>query len=63
MIVFRIRQGMGLDIEYSKDICHVIQDEDGKERLLAFNGLILKLPFCQIYYGDAEYISIMENKE
>jgi len=54
---------MGLDIEYSRDICHITEDEDGQERLLAFNGLILKLPFCQIYYGDAVYIDKPDDNE
>lgn len=50
-IKFRLREGFGLDLEYTEDICHVAIDEDGEEFVLAFNGGIIKLPFCQIYFG------------
>lgn len=56
MILFRVRQGFGLDIEYSEDICHIAADKDGNERVLAFNGGIIKLPFFQIYFGEFGYI-------
>lgn len=56
MILFRLRQGFGLDIEYSEDICHIAADENGKERVLAFNGGIVKLPFFQVYFGDFGFI-------
>lgn len=56
MILFRLRQGFGLDIEYSEDICHIAADSEGNERVLAFNGGIIKLPFFQIYFGEFGFI-------
>ena len=52
MVIFRMRQGLGIDIEYSEDICHIVVDDEGQETVLAFNGGIVKLPFCQIYFGE-----------
>lgn len=53
MILVRLRQGIGFDIEYSEDICHVgVNSSDQKESVVGFHGAIIKLPFFQIYWGD-----------
>jgi hypothetical protein len=52
MILFRPRQGIGLDIEYTQDICHRVVYDDDSDEVLAFNGIIIKLPLCQLYIGD-----------
>ena len=50
MILFNLRQGIGLDIEYNDDIQHTISD--GKEDWsVAFEGIIIKIPFISIYIG------------
>jgi hypothetical protein len=51
MILIRLRQGIGLDIEYNEDIQHTLV-EDGKEVDLEYVGIIIKLPFISIYIGD-----------
>ena len=53
MIVIKLRQGIGLDIEYNEDICHIIEGEkEGEDEFVAFAGVIIKLPFISIYIGD-----------
>lgn len=52
MIMFRLRQGIGLDIEYNEDIVHKVVHSDDSEAFYGFNGMIIKLPLCQIYFGD-----------
>lgn len=52
MLLFRLRQGIGLDIEYTEDIVHRVVYDDNTMEYLAFNGIIIKLPLCQIYFGD-----------
>lgn len=52
MFMFRLRQGIGLDIEYNEDIIHKVAFEDGSTDFYGFNGIIIKLPLCQIYFGD-----------
>jgi hypothetical protein len=52
MLMLRLRQGIGLDIEYSEDIVHKVVFGDDEEAFYGFNGMIIKLPFCQIYFGD-----------
>lgn len=51
-LVINFRQGIGLDIEYNEDICHVIQSGEGEEDVVAFAGILIKIPFFTIYYGD-----------
>ena len=51
-ISFGLRQGIGLDIEYSNSVYHVVDTGDDEEEMMAFEGMIIKLPFCYIYYGD-----------
>lgn len=52
MLLFRLRQGIGLDIEYNEDIIHRVVYDDSTMEYLGFNGIIIKLPLCQIYFGD-----------
>jgi hypothetical protein len=52
MMMLRPRQGIGLDIEYSEDIVHRVVHSDDSEAFYGFNGMIIKLPFFQIYFGD-----------
>lgn len=52
MILIRLRQGIGLDIEYNDDICHRLANEDGSETLVMFMGILLKIPFFTIYIGE-----------
>ena len=51
MIMFKFRQGIGLDIEYNEDICHIVSNGD-EEQVVAFCGALIKLPFLTIYIGD-----------
>lgn len=51
MILLRLRHGIGLDIEYNEDICHILTD--GKEEeVVAFVGVIIKAPFLTLYLGE-----------
>lgn len=52
MILIRLRQGIGFDLEYNEDICHILVDEDDKEFVVAYVGIIIKIPFFTIYLGD-----------
>lgn len=52
MILVRLRQGIGIDIEYNEDICHRIDEGDGTETLVMFAGMLIKIPFFTIYFGD-----------
>lgn len=52
MLRFTFRQGVGIDIEYNEEICYIAVQENGNEVMLGFNGMILKLPFIQIEWGD-----------
>ena len=53
MITINTRLGIGLDVEYNEDICHIVQfGDDDKEEVVAFMGIIIKLPFVSIYIGD-----------
>lgn len=51
MIMFKIRQGIGFDIEYNEDICHIITNGE-EENVVAFAGVLIKIPFITIYIGD-----------
>jgi hypothetical protein len=53
MIVIKLRQGIGLDIEFNEDICHIVEGEkEGEDDFVAYSGVIIKLPFISIYIGD-----------
>jgi len=51
MLIIHPRLGIGLDIEHNETICHVVGDDDGRF-VAAFNGLIVKIPFFSIYFGE-----------
>ena len=50
-VVFHVRQGIGLNIEYNEDICHIVNNGE-KEDFVAFQGILIKIPFFTIYIGD-----------
>lgn len=50
MILFNLRQGIGLDIEYNEDIQHTLSDGEN-DIDVEFIGIILKIPFISIYIG------------
>lgn len=52
MLLVRLRQGIGIDIEYNEDICHIVVDDNNKESVVCYVGIIIKLPFLSIYLGD-----------
>jgi hypothetical protein len=53
MITINPRLGIGLDIEYNEDVCHIVEfDNSDKEEVVGFMGIIIKLPFFSIYIGD-----------
>jgi hypothetical protein len=53
MITINPRLGIGLDIEYNEDVCHIVEfDNSDKEEVVGFMGIIIKLPFVSIYIGD-----------
>jgi len=51
MIMFKFRQGIGFDIEYNEDICHIVTNGE-EENVVAFAGVLIKLPFITGYIGD-----------
>ena len=56
MMVINLRQGIGFDIEYNEDICHIVDTGETNDTLHAFNGIILLLPFLKIYLGEFDQI-------
>jgi hypothetical protein len=53
MITINLRTGIGLDIEYNEDVCHIVEfDNSDKEEVVGFMGIIIKIPFVSIYIGD-----------
>lgn len=56
MILFELRQGIGLDIEFNQDICHIADTDEVEDGLFAFIGIIILLPFIKIYIGDMNLI-------
>ena len=56
MIVFDLRQGIGFDIEFNETICHIIDDGGPNDKLFAYSGILIKLPFISIYIGEFEEI-------
>lgn len=56
MFIIEPRQGIGLDIEFNEDICHIADTDDVKDGLFAFIGIIILLPFIKIYIGDMNLI-------
>jgi len=56
MIVINLRQGIGIDIEFNEDICHIAQTDETEYGLFSFSGVIILLPFCKIYIGDMDFV-------
>ena len=56
MIVFDLRQGIGFDIEFNETICHIIDDGGDNDKLFAYSGILIKLPFVSVYIGEFEEI-------
>jgi hypothetical protein len=56
MIVVEFRQGIGLDIEYNENICHIIDDGGPYDKLFSYCGILIKLPFISIYIGEFDEI-------
>ena len=61
MIVASLRQGIGIDIEYNEDICHLVEREQDTV-LYGFSGVIILLPFLKIYIGSMDYICHMQEE-
>lgn len=59
-ISFGLRQGIGIDIEFNDSIYHIVDTGDDDEEMMAFEGMIIKLPFCYFYWGD--YYTLEEFK-
>ena len=62
MISAQLRHGLGFDIEFNEDICHIV-DTGEKQCLYGFTGVIILLPFTKIYIGDMEEICDLEESE
>ena len=63
-IAIRSRLGIGLDIEHNEEICYRVHYEDGTEGLVAYQGIIISIPFFTIYIGNfipMEEIEASEN--
>lgn len=56
MVLIELRQGIGFDIEFNDDICHIADTDEIKSGLFSFIGIILLLPFVKIYIGDMNLI-------
>jgi hypothetical protein len=56
MMVINLRQGIGFDIEYNDDICHIADTNEVTDGLFAFIGIIILLPFIKIYIGEMNLI-------
>jgi hypothetical protein len=53
MVVIKLRQGIGFDIEFNEDICHIVEGKkEGEDDFVAFSGVLIKLPFLVMYIGD-----------
>lgn len=62
MIHVNLRQGVGLDIEYNQNICYMAKTGDGRDVMLAFQGIVILLPFVKIHLGDFTEIFEMVQK-
>jgi hypothetical protein len=60
MMVINLRQGIGFDIEYNEDICHIADTDEVTDGLFAFIGIIILLPFIKIYIGEMNLIGDTE---
>ena len=60
MMVINLRQGIGFDIEYNEDICHIADTDEVTDGLFGFIGIVILLPFIKIYIGEMNLISDTE---
>ena len=51
-LIVQMRLGIGFDIEHNEINRYCMLDEEGKEEIVCFVGLIIKLPFIEILIGD-----------
>ena len=56
MFIMNMRQGIGFDIEFNEDICHIVDDGSDKHKIVAFQGIVIMIPFVRIYFGNFEEI-------
>jgi hypothetical protein len=64
MLIINLRQGIGFDIEYNEDICHIVETGAEHDTLHSYNGIILLLPFLKIYFGEFHQIGeLMSEKK
>ena len=56
MVMIELRQGIGFDIEYNEDICHIADTDEIENGLFAYVGIIILLPFIKIYIGEMNLI-------
>lgn len=62
MLIIKLRQGIGFDIEFNEDIYHIADDGDEKTMaLIAYTGAIVTLPFLKIYIGNFEELGRIEH--
>lgn len=52
MFVAEFNHCFGLSIESNDVICYWIHDDNDKEVLVQFNGIIITLPFIKIHLGN-----------
>jgi hypothetical protein len=52
MMVIEWRHGFGLDIEANDVVCYVVHDEDEKETMVQFSGIIINLPLIKVHIGE-----------
>lgn len=52
MILANFRQGIGIDLEYNEDICHLVQRGPDDIIIVGFSGILINLPFIKIYIGE-----------
>lgn len=50
--LIQFRLGIGLDIEHNEINRYCLVDAEGKEEIVCFVGLIIKIPFMMILIGE-----------
>ena len=53
-LTFVPRLGFGFDIEHNDTNIHIIGEDEDEKFLGAYEGLIVKIPFLSIYWGEFE---------
>jgi len=60
-IKISLRTGIGFDIEYNENICHIASKHDNDDvGLYAYEGIIIGLPFVKLYIGQLIFIGEMQ---